>query len=55
MAIKVIVNYPETEEGMRELQDSYARAVIYLLNDKLGPRGLAEVMKRYENKRKKAQ
>jgi len=44
MAIKVIVNYPSTPEGMEELKNSYARTVLGILNEKIGPNNLNKLV-----------
>lgn len=44
--IKVTVNYPETEEGMRELRERQARAVYTVLNKMLTPVQLDMLMER---------
>lgn len=39
--IKVTVTYPETEEGMKELEKSQAKAMLHILESKLGEEGLS--------------
>lgn len=40
--IKVTVVYPETDEGMRKLEESQAKAVLHILEKKLGEEGLSK-------------
>lgn len=52
MAIKVIANYPyEDEELMQQLRESQAKAVLHVLENMLGPKGLDRLMEKIENKR----
>ncbi|MCW6091334.1 hypothetical protein [Clostridium sporogenes] len=44
MAIKVVVNYPTTEEGKRKLDESQAEAVLTVLNQILTPRQLEKII-----------
>ncbi|EDT84637.1 hypothetical protein [Clostridium botulinum] len=46
MAIKVVVNYPTTEEGKRKLDESQAEAVLTVLNQILTPKQLDKLMSR---------
>ncbi|HDK7140052.1 TPA: hypothetical protein PTV74_003931 [Clostridium botulinum] len=46
MAIKVVVNYPTTEEGKRKLDESQAEAVLTVLNQILTPRQLEKLVSR---------
>lgn len=39
--MKVRVFYPETDEGMEELQESQSKAVLHILENKLGEEGLS--------------
>jgi len=43
MAIKVVVNYPKTEEGMQLLKESQAIIVVNILRDMLTPKKLGEL------------
>ena len=38
--LKVKIFYPETEEGLKELQESQSQAMLYILEKKLGTEGL---------------
>jgi hypothetical protein len=49
--INVIVHYPTTEEGKRELNESYSSVVFDILEKKLGSEGLDKLMKLYEEKK----
>lgn len=40
--INVKVIYPETEEGMKELRESQAQAMLYILEKRLGEKGLEQ-------------
>lgn len=44
--IKVIVNYPTTEEGKRKLDESQARAVLTVLTQILTPEQLDKLVRR---------
>ncbi|MCC5425830.1 hypothetical protein [Clostridium botulinum] len=44
MAIKVVVNYPTTEEGKRKLEESQAQAVLTVLNQILTLKQLDKLM-----------
>lgn len=46
MAIKVIVNYPETEEGMKELERRHADVVLGILKEMLTPNQLEKLIDR---------
>lgn len=46
MAITVVVNYPQTEEGMLIFQQRQAEAAMKLLRKKLTRKELSEVMQK---------
>ncbi|MCY6957921.1 hypothetical protein [Clostridium brassicae] len=46
MEFKVIVNYPTTEEGKRELEKSQAESVLNVLNQILTPEQLEKLISR---------
>ncbi len=53
--IIVTVHYPETEEGMKEYKQSHARAVIDILENKLGKERVSELINYMEIKLKEEQ
>lgn len=50
--IEVEVIYPETAEGIKELQDSQARAMLRILENQLGEDGLRRFIEYAESKAK---
>lgn len=44
--IKVVVNYPTTEEGKKKLDESQAKAVLTILTQMLTPEQLEKLVKR---------
>ena len=46
MAIKVTVNYPETEEGMKAFERRHAEVVLDILKQMLTPDQLDALMKK---------
>lgn len=48
LAIKVVVNYPKTKEGMKELYNSQSKAILSVLSEKLSKEQLDELMTRLE-------
>ncbi len=50
--IEVEVIYPETVEGIRELEDSQARAMLRILEKQLGEDGLRTFIEYAESKTK---
>lgn len=50
MAIKVTVNYPETEEGMKELERRHAEVVLDILNQMLTPIQLEKLIENLKTK-----
>lgn len=54
MSIKVVVNYPETEEGMKLLKERQAEAVLVTLNKILTPMQLDRLMQMLEEDNKKS-
>ena len=53
--IIVIIHYPETEEGMKEYKQSYSRAVIDILENKLGEKRMTELINYMKVKLKEEQ
>ena len=53
--ITVTIHYPETEEGIKEYNQSHARAVIEILENKLGEKRIAELIDYMEMKLKEEQ
>ncbi|WP_346930239.1 hypothetical protein [Clostridium sp.] len=53
--IIVTVYYPETEEGMKEYKQSHSRAVIDILENKLGEKRMAELISYMKVKLKEEQ
>lgn len=50
MAIKVIVNYPDTPEGIELLNNSYSEAVLSILRKMLTPQQLDQLMQKLATK-----
>ncbi|NFA44001.1 hypothetical protein EXM65_15855 [Clostridium botulinum] len=48
--IKVRVHYPTTPEGIEELKESQAKAMLSILEERLGPEGLDYVMEELKKK-----
>ncbi|NFO41788.1 hypothetical protein FDB42_17205 [Clostridium botulinum] len=48
--IKVRVHYPTTPEGIKELKESQAGAMLSILEERLGPDGLDYVMEELKKK-----
>lgn len=44
--IKIVVNYPTTEEGKKKLDESQARAVLTVLTQILTPEQLDKLVRR---------
>lgn len=50
--IKVIVNYPQTEDGMRLLEERHAAAVVNILKEMLTKDELDQVMEKLKERQK---
>jgi hypothetical protein len=48
--IRVIVNYPQTEEGIKELNQRQAKAILSVLKDMMSPQDLDTLIKRLSEK-----
>ncbi len=49
--MKIIANYPETEEGMRRLQERLAEATLEILRRMMTPEELDLLMKKLDEKK----
>lgn len=47
--LKVKIFYPETSEGIKELQESQSQAMLYILEKRLGTEGLGHFIEYARN------